>query len=294
MLKRVITIQDVSCVGKCSLTVALPILSAAGLEASILPTAILSTHTGGFTGYTFRDLTDDIQPVCENWKTLGLRVDALYTGYLGGHDQLALVSGIFNDFRQEDTLILVDPAMADEGRLYPAFDMSFALGMRELCSLADIIAPNLTEACLMLQLPYPGEDYDQAFIEDILRRLSALGPQKVVLTGVSFEDGKLGAAAWDASKSAFSYYFTDRVAGYYHGTGDIYSSVLLGALLNGASMQQAIRIACEFTVGTIRRTAAEGSDPKYGVDFEHGIGGLVQMIESIGSQGSAEPTMGLS
>ncbi|MDR2492343.1 MAG: pyridoxamine kinase, partial [Coriobacteriales bacterium] len=186
MQKRVITIQDISCVGKCSLTVALPILSAAGIETSILPTAVLSTHTGGFTGYTFCDLTDEITPITKHWKTLGLRVDALYTGYLGGHEQLELVSRIFKDFRQEGTLVLVDPAMADQGELYPAFDLSFAAGMRDLCTEADIIAPNITEACLILDKEYPGEDYDAAFVEDTLRDLADLGPSLVVLTGVSF------------------------------------------------------------------------------------------------------------
>jgi pyridoxine kinase len=276
--KRVITIQDISCIGKCSLTVALPILSAGGIETSILPTAILSTHTGGFVGYTFRDLTEDVEPITEHWKTLDIDVDAIYTGYLGSEEQQRLIAGIFRDFRREETLVLVDPAMADEGRLYPAFDERFALGMRDLCALADIIAPNLTEACLMLEAPYPGEDYDQPYIEDTLRRLSALGPEQVVLTGVSFEPGKLGAAAYDRRLDAVDYYFTERIEGYYHGTGDIYSSTLLAALLNDKSLADAIRIACEFTVAAIRRTHVAATDPKFGVDFEHELGTLIGML----------------
>jgi pyridoxine kinase len=276
--KRVITIQDISCIGKCSLTVALPILSAAGIEASILPTAILSTHTGGFTGYTFRDLTEDVTPVTEHWKTLGLRVDALYTGYLGSEEQQKLIAGIFRDFRQEGTLVLVDPAMADGGRLYPAFDEAFALGMRDLCAQADIIAPNITEAALMLERPYPGGDYNQAYIEGTLRGLAALGPGSVVLTGVSFEPDRLGAAAYDRDRDRFDYYFTERIEGYYHGTGDIYSSALLAALLNDRPLADAIRIACEFTVGAIRRTHAAATDPKFGVDFEHELGALIALL----------------
>jgi pyridoxine kinase len=276
--KRVITIQDISCVGKCSLTVALPILSAAGIETSILPTAILSTHTGGFTGYTFRDLTEDVKPITEHWKTLDLGVDAIYTGYLGSEEQQQLIADIFRDFRRRGTVILVDPAMADQGKLYPAFDEHFALGMRDLCALADLIAPNLTEACLMLEKPYPGEDYDQPYIEDTLRELSALGPAQVVLTGVSFEQGRLGAAAYDRSLDHFDYYFTERVEGYYHGTGDIYSSALLAGVLNGASLASAIRIACEFTVAAIRRTHNAGTDPKFGVDFEHELGTLINLL----------------
>ena len=281
MQKRALTIQDISCIGKCSLTVALPIISAAGIETSILPTAILSTHTGGFTGYTFRDLTEDINPITNHWKTLDLQVDALYTGYLGGHDQLELIKNIFSDFRGPNTLILVDPAMADQGKLYPAFDMSFALGMRDLCAKADIIVPNITEACFMLQKDYPGPECDQAFIEQTLRELAALGPGRVVLTGVSFEEGKLGAAAYDAARDTTDYYFTERIEGYYHGTGDIYASALLAALLNNATTVDAIRIACEFTVGAIRRTAEAATDPKYGVDFEHELPNLIRLIQEL-------------
>lgn len=277
--KRVITIQDISCIGKCSLTVALPILSAAGLETSILPTAILSTHTGGFTGYTFRDLTQDVEPITEHWKTLGIKTDAIYTGYLGSQEQQQLIAGIFTDFKGPNTLVLVDPAMADQGKLYPAFDTAFALGMRDLCAKADIIVPNLTEATLMLERPYPGDDYDQPYIEETLQALSALGPKQVVITGVSFEDGRLGAAAYDANTGNFDYYFTEKVDGYYHGTGDIYSSALLAAILNDKTLPDAIRIACEFTVGAIKRTKAAGTDVKYGVDFEHQLGHLIQLLE---------------
>jgi len=281
MQKRALTIQDISCVGKCSLTVALPIISAAGIETAILPTAILSTHTGGFTGYTFRDLTEDIVPIAEHWKTLDLSIDAIYTGYLGGHDQLELVARIFEDFRQDKTLILVDPAMADLGKLYPAFDQTFALGMRDLCARADIIVPNISEACFMLEKEYPGDDPDQDFVERTLRELSALGPQRVVLTGVSFKEDTLGAASFDAQSNKVEYYFTERIQGYYHGTGDIYASALLAALLNDASTASAIRIACEFTVGAIRRTAALNTDPKYGVNFEEELPGLIHMIKEL-------------
>ncbi|MDR3314916.1 MAG: pyridoxamine kinase [Coriobacteriales bacterium] len=276
--KRVLTIQDISCVGKCSLTVALPILSAAGIETSILPTAILSTHTGGFTGYTFRDLTEDVVPIAEHWKTLDLKVDAIYTGYLGSEEQQQLMADIFRDFKGTGTVVLVDPAMADNGKLYPAFDEKFALGMRDLCKRADIIAPNLTEASYILEKPYPGEDYDQPYIEQTLRELAALGPAQVVLTGVSFEKGKLGAAAYDRALDSFEYYFTERVEGYYHGTGDIYSSALLAGILNEKPLADAIRIACEFTVGAIRRTRAAATDPKYGVDFEHELAALITLL----------------
>ncbi|MDR0500930.1 MAG: pyridoxamine kinase [Coriobacteriales bacterium] len=287
MQKRVITIQDISCVGRCSLTVALPILSAGGIETSILPTAILSTHTGGFTGYTFRDLTDDVRPIASHWQELGLSTDAIYTGYLGSEEQLALMKEFFAKFKDEQTLVMVDPAMADQGKLYPAFDQKFALGMRDLCKQADIIVPNLTEATFMLQKPYPGEDYDRDYIHETLRELSALGScadgnakniSKVVLTGVSFEPGRIGAIGFDAGANEFVSWFTDRIDGYYHGTGDIYSSALLAGLLNDKSLEDAIRIACEFTVGAIRRTHLAQTDPKYGVDFEHELGSLISLL----------------
>ena len=277
--KRAITIQDISCMGRCSLTVALPILSATGVETVILPTAILSTHTGGFTGYTFRDLTEDIDPICAHWKELGVTTDALYTGYLGSQEQQQQIARIFDDFGGEDTLILVDPAMADGGKLYPAFDLAFARGMTSLVAKAGITVPNITEACLLLEKDYPGEDYDQAWIEATLRELSALGPGQVVLTGVSFEEGRLGAAAYDRELDTASYYFTERIPGYYHGTGDIYSSALLAALLNDKNLVEAIGVACEYTVGAIRRTFAAGTEPRYGVDFENEIGHLIQMLQ---------------
>lgn len=276
--KRAITIQDISCMGRCSLTVALPILSAAGIETVILPTAILSTHTGGFTGYTFRDLTEDIDPICAHWKELGVRTDALYTGYLGSQEQQRQMVRIFDDFSEGDPIVLVDPAMADEGELYPAFDKEFARGMADVVAKATITVPNITEACFLLGKDYPGRDYDRAWIEQTVRELSGLGPGQVVLTGVSFEKDRLGAAAYDRGRDITEYYFTEQIPGYYHGTGDIYSSTLLAALLNDKSLLEAVGVACEFTMSAARRTAAAGTEPRYGVDFEHEIYRLLQML----------------
>ena len=272
MQKHVITIQDISCIGRCSLTVALPIISAAGIETSILPTAILSTHTGGFEGYTFRDLTEDIMPIIAHWQSLDIQADAIYTGYLGSDQQLRLIADIFRYFKAQGSLIFVDPAMADNGQLYPAFDLAFALGMRNLCSLADLIVPNITEATLMLGREYPGEDYDQPYIEQLLRDLAAIGPSQVVLTGVSFVYDRIGAAAYNKATDSIDYYFTERVDGYYHGTGDIYSSALLAAIINDKPIAQSIQIACDFTLDAIKRTYVAATDPKYGVDFEHSLG----------------------
>jgi pyridoxine kinase len=172
--KRLAAIHDISCFGKCSLTVALPIISAAGIETSVIPTAVLSTHTGGFKGYTFRDLTADLKPIAEHWSSLGLRFDAVYTGYLGSFEQLNIVSEIISLLKTADTLVIVDPVMADNGKLYASFPLNFPEGMKKLCSLADVIEPNLTEASLLLDLPYNEGPYTKDYIEVCSRVLRGL------------------------------------------------------------------------------------------------------------------------
>ena len=277
--KRALAVHDISCIGKCSLTVALPVLSAAGVETSVLPTAVLSTHTGGFTGYTFRDLTDDILPIMQHWKSLNLRVDAIYTGYLGSFRQLELVGELIGAFRKKNTVVLIDPVMADNGVLYASFTPEFVKGMAALCAKADIIVPNLTEACLMLGEEYRESGYNRAYIENILKKLSALGPEKVVLSGISYAPDKLGSAAYDRGRGEFYEYFGDRIDGYYHGTGDVFASALLGAVMNGKTLPEAAKIAVDFTVGSIRRTHDAGTDVKYGVDFEHELPELIRAIQ---------------
>ena len=158
-MKRVVSIQDISCLGKCSLTVALPIISAMGVETCVVPTAVLSTHTGGFSGFTFHDLTQEVAPIADHWAKEGISFDAIYTGYLGSFEQIHLVSQFFDRFGGQDTLIYVDPAMADNGVLYTGFTPEFAKEMGKLCGKADVIVPNLTEASFMLGVDYVGEDY---------------------------------------------------------------------------------------------------------------------------------------
>ena len=235
-LKRVAAIHDISGFGKCSLTVALPIISAAGIEVSVLPTAVLSTHTGGFTGFTYRDLTEDIRPVTKHWKSLNIRFDAIYTGFLGSFEQLDLVTEFFETFKRNDNLILVDPVMADNGELYKIFTPEFAVGMRKLCKKADIIVPNLTEAALLIGEPYNPGPYSEQYIGYILKKLSALGVQKVVLTGVFFDDKELGVATFDTLSGKIAYRFEKRIPGHYHGTGDVFASALLAALQNDFSL----------------------------------------------------------
>jgi len=270
-LKRVAAIHDISGFGKCSLTVALPVISAAGIEVSVLPTAVLSTHTGGFTGFTYRDLTEDMQPVSDHWKSLDIHFDSIYTGFLGSFEQLDLVTKFFETFKTKDNLILVDPVMADNGELYKIFSPEFALGMRKVCEKADIIVPNLTEAALLTGESYHPGPYSQSYIEDLMKKLSALGPQKVVLTGVFFNDEELGASTYDAVTGEVSYCFEKRISGYYHGTGDVFGSALLSAILNDFPLNEAAAIAVRFTVSAIRKTAQAGTDIRFGVNFEQTI-----------------------
>ena len=273
--KRVLTIQDISCVGRCSLTVALPVISATGIETSILPTAVLSTHTGGFTSYTYRDLTEDIPSIVSHWKSLDLSFDAIYTGYLGSFEQLELVSGIFDTFGTADNFIVVDPAMADNGRLYGGFSDDFPAGMAKLCAKADIIVPNLTEAAFMLGEEYK-ETYDEAYIEHLLNKLHALGCKNVVLTGVSLEPGRLGIATFDGKTT--SYYFENCIDGYFHGTGDLYASTLVAAMLIRGSLQEAAAISVDFTVASINATLASDRERKFGVNFETCLPALIRRL----------------
>ena len=240
--KRVAAIHDISCFGKCSLTVAMPIISAAGIEVSVIPTAVLSTHTGGFPGYTYRDLTDDILPIVSHWQTLDLSLDAIYTGFLGSYKQIDIVSEVFDRLYTPGTLIVVDPVMADNGRLYSVFDEHFPQGMKKLCKHADLIIPNITEACLMLEKPYHPGPYDRQHIEDLLAELSELGPSQVVLTGVCFDDKQLGTACYDAPSGTIDYAFSERIEGFYHGTGDVFASALTAGLLSGLYAEQ---IGCD-------------------------------------------------
>lgn len=278
MLKRIAAIHDISGFGKCSLTVALPIISAAGIEVSVIPTAVLSTHTGGFTGFTYRDLTEDILPITDHWCSLDIKFDALYTGFLGSFKQLDIIGQVFDRLRTDDNLILVDPVMADNGVLYKVFPDNFPDGMRKLCAKADIIVPNLTEAALLVGQAFKEGPYTREYIEEMLKKLAALGPRRIVLTGVYFEGSELGAASYDSETGVVEYAFAPRIQGYYHGTGDVFASVLLSAVLRGFSLAESAQIAVNFTTQSIERTRIAGTDVRFGVNFEEGLPMLMQQM----------------
>lgn len=269
--KRVAAVHDISCFGRCSLTVALPIISAAGIECAVVPTAVLSTHTGGIDGYTFHDLTDEIMPIVSHWNSLNLEFDAIYTGYLGSFKQLQIVENLFDLLSTEETLRIVDPVMADNGVLYKSFPSDFPRGMRKLCTKADVIIPNITEAVFMLDEPYQEGPYTEEYIESLLKKLSNIGARQIVLTGVYFDEKLLGTATYDRKTNQVDYYFENRIEGYYHGTGDVFGSSLVAALLNGFDLSSAAEEAVRFTVGSIARTKAAGTDIRFGVDFENGL-----------------------
>lgn len=281
MLPRVAAIHDISCFGKCSLTVALPIISAAAVECSVIPTAVLSTHTGGFTNFTFRDLTEDITPIAKHWQSLGLHFDAVYTGYLGSEEQVDKIIDTFERVRSEGTRLIVDPVMADNGQLYGLFAKSFPQSMKRLCEKAGLIVPNVTEAVLMLGEAYVEPPYTREYIDGLLERLAGINHADVVLTGVCFEgdENHLGAACRDSSGKV-SVCMSDRVDGYYHGTGDVFASAMTAALVKGTSLPAATRIAVDFTVAAIKRTARDKTDVRFGVDFESGLSELSGMIEA--------------
>lgn len=271
---RVLTIQDISCVGQCSLTVALPILSACGQEAVILPSAVLSSHTGGFKGFTFRDLTDDIPSIQKHWQSEGIKFDAIYTGYLGSIKQINYVSDILDTMGKEGAVKIVDPAMADNGKLYSIFDMTYAKEMAKLCAKADIILPNLTEVSFMTGIEYR-EKYDEAYIMNALKELRNIGMKTIVLTGVSYNDETTGVVVYEGDE--YKYYSHRKLAKGSHGTGDIFASSLTGAYLSGKSLFEAAGIAADYVLACMENTLGD-DEHWYGVKFEPVLKKLIDRI----------------
>ena len=275
-MKRIVTIQDISCIGKCSLTVALPIISAMGIETAVIPTAVLSTHTQ-FKGFTFRDLTNDIPEIAKHWKKEQFNFNAIYTGYLGSIEQINVLKKFFEEFKTDNNFIFVDPVMGDNGKLYSGFDEKFALEMKELCKNADIVVPNITEACYMLQRKYK-EEYTEEEIKDLLIELTNLGPKYSILTGASFEIDKIGVMAYNKEENKFYSYYRKKIPGKYHGTGDIFSSTLVGAIVNNNSLEDALKIAVDYVWETISDTYKEKGENTYGVNFEIKIPYLIDRM----------------
>ena len=272
--KRILTVQDISCVGQCSLTVALPILSACGVETAIIPSAVLSNHTA-FSEFTFKDLTEEIPSIRQAWERQNIKFEAVYTGYLGNSSQVAYVKEIMATCLDGDAVKIVDPAMADNGKLYVGFDAEYVEEMKKLCCEADIILPNITEACLLTGTEYK-TSFDADYIESLIAKLSNICGGKIVLTGVGFSEDKTGVAVFDGEKT--EYYEHKKIGHGCHGTGDVYASAFTGAYMNGKSLLDAAKIAADYTVLCIEETIPH-KEHWYGVRFEPMLANLIDMIK---------------
>lgn len=277
--KRILAVHDISCIGRCSITVALPMLSAAGLETSILPTSILSTHTGGLKGYTYRDLLEDVDPMMDHWKGLGVRFDGIFTGWLGTHKHIQKMHRLLDLFSDGNPRVMIDPVMGDNGRLYATLDEDYVREMRMFCKRAHLMLPNITEAALLTDTEYPFDGYGRTYIEDMLNRLCDMGCDTVVLTGVSLEPGRIGAAAMDKNGRAY-YWDSPYVQGCWHGAGDVFASALLAADIKGKPIEDALRLAVDFTAKCIRRTCEAGTDERLGLQFEPELGFLASLLNT--------------
>lgn len=275
-MKRIVTIQDFSCVGKCSLTSALPVISAAGVEACGIPTALLSNHTG-FDSFYSRDLTEELVPIGAQLKRENIGFDAIYTGYIASVHQMELISEFIDSFGGKDVLVFVDPVMGDNGRIYSGLSADHAQHFRKLCRKADIIAPNITEACLLLDREYSPE-ISRGGVEDMLIQLNKLYGGYVFITGVRDGD-KLGAVGYDGS--SFHGHFAPREDIVIAGTGDIFSAAFLGAVMRGADYARALDIAVDFTYEAVRCTVEAPDKRHYGVHFELALPYLIKEIGSI-------------
>ncbi|MDO4197567.1 MAG: pyridoxamine kinase [Erysipelotrichaceae bacterium] len=275
-MKRVMSIQDLSCLGKCSLSVALPIISSAGIETCVIPTAILSTHTR-FDNVHFKDLSYEMLPIGSHWEKEGFEFDCISSGYLGNKKQVDNVIKLIGTFKKEKTIVIVDPAMADNGKLYSGIDKDFPLEIKRLCTKADIILPNKTEGCLLTDTPYK-EDMSVEKIQDILIKLSAYGPKYAVITGVELSDKSYGFMGYDSLNKEFFSYGTKKINYKTSGTGDIFTSAFIGAYMNEYSVYESLRIAADYTSACIENTFNDPDRIDYGTNFEKEIPYYIELL----------------
>lgn len=277
-MKRCLTIQDYSCMGRCSLSVALPVLSTAGIETIGLPTSLLSNHTA-FKHWNYLDLTSEMMKNVNMWDDYNHSFDCIYTGYLG-NNQAVIVEEIIKKLKRDDTLIVIDPAFGDDGKLYSGFDSHHVDEIRNLLKYADVICPNMTEACALLNIPYTGEGLNELEAQRITLSLSQYGPRKIVVTGVLTKNGKVGCAMFDKDEGVLSYYFTDCLPGKFHGAGDLFASALTGSLLNDISMEKSVKIAHDFVHrGMLDATKDNLNGVLYGLPFENHLNYLYKCIQ---------------
>ena len=274
---KILTSQDISCFGQCSITVALPVVSAFGIETAILPSAVLSTHTSGFTDFTVRDLTEDLPAIKEHWEKEGIDFDAIYTGFIASIEQLDYIKDIIDSRLKPDGLVFVDPAMADHGEFYNGFDQEFADKMGELCKTGDYILPNTTEACYILHKPWK-EEFSREEMLEMARELAQFTKRYVILKGDTNEEGKLGMIVLDKVNDTIDIVYNDRIDYVSHGTGDVFASSFVGSTMIGKTPSEAAKIAGEFTKKAIEKTVGDETHT-YGVKFEQVILELNDLIE---------------
>ena len=276
--KKAALINDISCLGRCSLTAAMPILSACGIESVPVPTGIFSAHTE-FEGFVKEDLTDKMEQFVEHWKSLGIRFDCIYSGYLANRKQTETVQRFLLDFKKSDTLCIVDPVMGDNGVFYKGIDDSFIADMRFLCSAADIIVPNVTEACMLADIEPEVDGYGMDFVKELLVSLRNITPARIVITGVDLGDGQIGCAVYDSLMGKANMFFTPKTEGRFPGTGDVFASALTAAVMNGKAFADAVQTAMGFTCKCVEATLEAETDRKYGLCFEPEIKNLIKSFE---------------
>lgn len=280
-LKRIAAIHDLSGLGKCSLTVALPVISATGVECACIPTAVLSTHTGKFTGWTFRDLSDDMLSIARHWKREGARVDGVYSGYLASPEQAALLGQVLDLLAGEGTLVVIDPVMADNGSYYSKIDDRMCSAFRGLIARADVVTPNVTEAALLAGMAYEAGTHESAYLQALFDTLGALGPGVVTITGVRPEPGIIGNVACDCRTGAMYSSMRPAHPGVFYGTGDVFAAALAALLVRGAPLPQALETATALTDDSICRSLLHDTPRHFGVDFEGALPQYIGRVEKI-------------
>ncbi len=266
--KKVCAIHDLSCIGRCALTVVIPVLSQLGTQVIPLPTALLSSHTGGYTDFSFLELTDEMSKITDHWKSMETKFDSIYSGFLGDEKQIEFVLDFAQYCRKKNnSLFFADPVMGDDGIKYQTYTDIMCELTRDIAKKADVITPNLTEACILLGIPYH-ENFEKNEIKDMLISLSNSGKTSVVITGISDSDGTIGARYFDRETGGYGNHFTKKLDVSYPGTGDAFSSVVLGALLKGRSLGESVFSAVSYVYSAVELTHRMGTPVREGILLE--------------------------
>lgn len=276
--KKIALINDLSCIGRCSLTAAVPIISACGFNCVPFPTGIFSAQSE-FDNFVCADLTDKMQPFADHWKNIGIRFDAVYTGYLANKNQAEIVKRFLIDFKKSDTFCIVDPVMGDNGEFYNGIDDSFVDEMRFLCSMADIITPNVTEAQMIAGVECTEAPYSTEHIKDLLIKLRSLGTPRIVITGIESDDGQIGCAVYDSFTHKANMFFTPKAEGRFPGAGDVFAASLVAAVMNGKEFTQAVQLAMTFACDCVEKTALSDEPRGFGLQFEPQIHKLITAVK---------------